>query len=50
MPVLSATLGQEETQLSTQLFYVLVMLTSGPVWSGPALAKYHNVGLSASRS
>ncbi len=40
VPLLNATIGQEETQLSTQLFYMLVMLTSGP-----ASDKCHEVGL-----
>ncbi len=40
MPVPNATLGQDETQLSTHFFYGVVMLTSGP-----ALDKCHNVGL-----
>ena len=40
VPVLNAIMSGEEAQLSTQLFYVLVMLTSGS-----ALDKCHNCGV-----
>ena len=40
MPVLNATLTEEDVSLSTQLYYVLVMLCSGP-----ALNKCYNAGV-----